>query len=482
MSIFSGMKNFLFGGAPAPVAPHHQTGGLKVNAGTPRLSAKIQAGNLQMIGLQDIRETLGDDWPKSRDTINRIVDGVIRKHLSPGDVHYHLDNDEYLVLFVQLSHAQARNRAAAIAAEAERLILGEMPDHDLRVASTVAEIDRDFVTSKVGSLNDLLTHVKSVGKSGPAATAAAAGNRGDILLFGDEDDVPGDAGAPAYEPARSSPAMGAGPDLTDLDQSLDCLFQKKTSATYLKECQAAFYPNFSTKRRNFAFYTVHVTHTPTGRIADTSDPMLDDPDELAFLLDRYRLTTALLGLHRMVTGGHKGLISVPVSLATLATARTRNIYLNRFKDLPAGLFRSLCLIITDIPDGTPPSRIADTMNYIQRYCSVRVLEIAPDPRLIDLYASTGCHAFATTLPTAIGDPAIRLQALTAFAKRTAWHKMESVLWNVAAPDDIGLGTTAGFSFLVGDAVAPLIATPGHRQALRADHIPQRAMAAPSKVA
>lgn len=480
MSIFSEMKSFLFGAEKAAGNAHHHTGSMKVIAGTPRLSAKIQAGNLQMIGLQDIRDALGDDWPQHRETINRIVDGVIRKNLGPGDVHYHLDNDEYLVLFVQLNHAQARNRAAAIATEAERLILGEMPDHDIRLASTVAEIDRDFVTSKVGSMDELLAHVKSAGRSGPAASASDA--HGDVLLFGDEE--PGMEYGHQEEPSlpRPAPMMGAGPDLADLDQSLDCLFQKKTSAAFLKECQAAFYPNFSTKRRNFAFYTVYVTHTPTGKAADNSDPMLEDPDELSFLLDRYRLTTALLGLHRMVTGGHKGLISIPVSFATLATARTRNIYLSRFKDLPAGLFRSLCLIITDIPDGTPASRISDAMNYIQRYCSIRVLQIAPDVRLIDLYAATGCHCFATELPASMTDSSVRLQALSAFAKRAAWHKMESVLWNVASADDINLGTMAGFSFLVGDAVAPQIVTPGHRQALRADHIPQRAVAAPAKVA
>jgi len=478
MSAFSKMKSFLFGAEDTvPLPQHHGHGHLKVVAGTAKLSAKIQAGNLQMIGLQDIREALGDDWAPRRDTINRIVDGVIRKRLDAGDKHFHLDNDEYLVLFLHLNHAQAKAKAAAIAEEAERLILGEVPDHDIRIASSVAQIDRDFVTSKVGSLNDLVNHVKAASQ----AETATAASRGDVLLFGDEpvDDAEGcDFVLPAM-PAVRTPVLGAGPDLADLDQSLDSLFQKKTSAAFLKECQAAFYPNFSTRRRSFSFYTVHVTHTPTGRSADASDPMLEDPDELEFLLDRYRLTTALLGLHRMVTGGHKGLISIPVSFATLATARTRNVYLNRFKDLPAGLFRSLCITITNIPEGTPASRIADAINYIQRFCASRILQIAPDVRLIDLYAGTGCQGFVTGLPTGMTDPALQLQTLSAFAKRTAWHKMESILWNVTAPNEISLGTAAGFSFLVGDAVAPMLATPGHRQALRADHIPQRAVAAPA---
>lgn len=473
MSVFNRMKSFLFSDDAAEAPAPRRTAGtphLRVVAGAAPLPRKIQAGNLQMIGLQAVRDALGGDWSKRRETIHSIVEGVIRERLDAGDTHYHLENDDYLVLFLQLNHAQAKAKAAAIAQDAERLILGELPEHSIRIASTVAEVDSSFLASKVNSMDELLQHVKS----GGTETTGAATASGDVLMFGDEPVHDGFAETAQQRPA---PMLGAGPDLTDLDQSLDMLFQKKKSASFLKECQASFYPNFSIKRRAFSFYTVHVTHMPTGRTADASDPMLEDPDELEFLLDRYRLTTALLGLHRMVTGGHKGFITIPVSFATLATSRTRNIYLERFKDLPAGLFRSLSIVMTNIPNGTPGSRIADAFNYIQRYSAVRTLNLAPDPRLIDLYAQTGCHAFSTSLPTEIADPTARFQALSAFAKRAAWHKMESILWNVTDATGLELGVNAGFGFLCGDAVAPQIATPGHRQALRADHIPQRMVVA-----
>lgn len=473
MSAIQWMKDF-FAGEDKPARPQsNREASLKVVAGTQKLNSKLQAGNLQMIDLQNIREALGEEWLQRRDAIHRIMDGVIRRRLEIGDMHYRLDNDEYLVLFVQLSHMQAKTKAAQIAREAEQLILGELPDHDIRISSKVAEVDREFMSSKIDSLKDLVSHVKNSGQSADAASA-----QGEVTLFDDEPT----SGFFDLEPATPSrPVMiGAGPDLTDLDQSLDSLFQKKSSAAYLKECQASFYPNFSTRRRTFPIYTVHVMHVPTGRSADASDPMLENPEELDFLLDRYRLTTALLGLHRMVTGGHKGLITIPVSFATLATARTRNIYLGRFKDLPAGLFRNLCIAITNIPEGTPASRVADAFNYIQRFCSSRILHIAPDPKLVDLYAATGCHGFVTMLPPGLTDPGQKLQVLGAFAKRVAWYKQESALYDVSSTDDLNIGAAAGFNFLIGDAVAPQLMTPGVRQNLRADHIPQRAAPAPAK--
>ncbi|WP_341913320.1 hypothetical protein [Ferrovibrio terrae] len=429
------------------------------------LPPRLQASNLQVVGLQAIRDTLADQWQERRDKINQIVDSAIRRRLEPGDAHFHLDNDDYLVLFLHLTHAQAKAKAAMIADELRRLILGEVPGADIHVTSRVAEIDRDFVTSKIDSIHELVDHVQQTGQS----------SQGDVMLFDDDPGEPFEDFSQAVAPQAAVPVTGAGPDLADLDQSLTALFQKKKSASFLKECQAAFYPNFSTRRRAFSFYTVAVSHVPTGRPADSSDPMLEDPEELEFLLDRYRLTTALLGMHRMVTGGHQGVIIIPVSFQTLATSKNRGLYLSRFRDLPRGLFRSLCITLCNIPPGTPASRVADAMNYLQPFCASRLIKIPADPKLIDLYAGSGVHGFETSLPVEAADSGTQNALLANFAKRAAWHKLESLLSNIGTPDDLRTGSQVGFNFLIGDAVAPLIATPGHRQALRADHIPQRSV-------
>jgi hypothetical protein len=443
------------------VAPPQHAGMQQSSKGG--LATRLQASNLQVVGLQPIREALAEQWTERRDRINQIVDSVIRRRLDPGDAHFHLDNDDYLVLFVHLSHAQAKAKAALIADEVRRLILGELPGADIEVTSRVAEIDRDFVNSKIGSIHELVDHVRQAGQS----------VHGDVMLFEDDPDQAFEAFNQPAAPAAAVPVTGAGPDLADLDQSLNALFVKKKSASFLKECQAAFYPNFSTRRRSFSFYTVAVTHVPSGRPADASDPMLEDPEELEFLLDRYRLTTALLGLHRMVTGGHQGVIIIPVSFQTLATSKNRGLYLSRFRDLPRGLFRSLCISLGNIPAGTPASRVADAMNYIQPFCASRLIKLTADPKLIDLYSGSGAHGFETTLPIEAPDTGTRNALLANFAKRAAWYKLESLLSNITTNEELNAGNNAGFSFLIGDAVAPMIATPGHRQALRGDHIPQR---------
>lgn len=426
------------------------------------LPKKIQAGNIQMIDLEHVRAGLGSRWPVHRDAVHRQVDAVLRHWLEADDLQYRLDDTRYLILFVNLDEAQATAKAEAIAHEVRKRMLDELPaGSDPYVESNVAPVDRDFI-QRVDTLDDLIAHVKAVG-------AAACGG---AEFFTIDDDA--DVTAPV-----AAPLTGAGPDMTDLDMSLTGLFQKKSAASYLKECQASFLPSFSTRRRSFSVYPIEVMHTPTGMRASTDDPLIDAPEELEFMLDRYRLVTALLGLHRMMTSGQHGIISVPVTFSTLAVARTRNTYIARLKNLPAGLFRLLALTITNIPDGTPASRIADTINYIAPFCASRILRLSVDSRLIDLYADTGCHGFEVEMPTEIASFAKLAQALSAFARRAAWHKKESILSNVSSRDELAIGVAADFSFLSGNAIAPMLETPGLRGGLTSDHIPPRTTAAPA---
>src|SRR3546814_17991829 len=66
------------------------------------------------------------------------------------------------------------------------------------------------------------------------------------------------------------------------------------------------------------------------------DPFAPDPEELRLHLDRYALLSAALGLQRMVGNSIKGLIVIPVHYEILVPAKTRNVYLQRLHEIPAG--------------------------------------------------------------------------------------------------------------------------------------------------
>src|SRR3546814_18010582 len=79
------------------------------------------------------------------------------------------------------------------------------------------------------------------GRAGGSEETEAGGDS--ITLFTDASET-------TPQTAKPATAVGAGPDMADLDQSLAGLFQKKTNAAFLKECTAGFYPAYSVKRRS----------------------------------------------------------------------------------------------------------------------------------------------------------------------------------------------------------------------------------------
>jgi hypothetical protein len=457
-SLLDSLGDFFFGedeaARPAPTAAGKSA---SINAKSPIATGKIPAGTMQLIGLQNVREILGARWPQRIEHIHSLIEAIFRRRLDPADVHYKVDDENYLILFTRLGRQEAAFKAKVIADEIQKLVAGDMPEQqDLIVTSNVTDVDRSLVIEKIDSLKDLVEYVRS--------HTAPANKESGVTFFDD-------SGAPQADELKPHAAVGAGPDLADLDQSLVGLFQKKTTATFLKECRAGFYPAYSLRRRGFTAFDAVAIHTPSNQSADqVNDPFLDRPEELPFYLDRYILTTGLLGLHRMLTGGHRGVVMISVSFDTLAMSKLRDIYFARLKEVPGGLTKFIGIIVRNIPVGTPASRIAEVMAYIQPFCGTRILRIAPDFKLIDLYANSGGHGFATWLPADEQDGGKTFQTMSTFAKRAALHRQECIITDLETSDDVSTAIAVGCTYVTGPAVAPLIYTPGVVEGLTATHI------------
>lgn len=409
------------------------------------LPSKMQAGTLQLVGLSYIREALGADWEPRRERIHAIVESAFRRYLEPTDAYYRIDDEQFLVLFTKLPHAQAQAKADAISREVQQLVLGEVPDgHQITVTSRVAEVDRKLLMEKVSSLGELLDYVKT------GALAAAGGE--DVTFF---EPVGGDDAPPA--PPAAPPLTGAGPDMADLDQSLGNLFQTTSAAAYLKECSACFEPVFDVKRKAFTCFQVKILHQGMPPLSEDL-LLIDDADGLRFNLDRYALLTGALGLQQMLAQNIRGMIVMPVHFTTLIEARTRNVYLKRLREVPPSFRNYIGFTIVGTAPGTPALRVADLLSYLQPLSRMQDLQLPADPKAVDFYAAAGVHSVsASAAISADGDdeatPQRQALDLAGFARRARAHKMDAVLLDLDDRDMVRLGAAAGFTLLAGRAVA-----------------------------
>ena len=106
------------------------------------------AGKLQMLGISEIRERLGDRWAKSREQIMSTIDRMIKNEMGAGDVVFEVDELAYIILFSGRTSAESRLICAKIAQDVCRKLFGE--DEDVvRVRSLTCDMNGDVLVQDV---------------------------------------------------------------------------------------------------------------------------------------------------------------------------------------------------------------------------------------------------------------------------------------------------------------------------------------------
>jgi hypothetical protein len=100
-----------------------------VRAGNERLAATpppatVLVGRLTLMGLSEIREELGSRWEALSEKVHLVAQQVVAKHLVRGDVFEPHGEDGYVMLFANLSAADARFKCHVIRSEIAQRLLG----------------------------------------------------------------------------------------------------------------------------------------------------------------------------------------------------------------------------------------------------------------------------------------------------------------------------------------------------------------------
>ncbi len=102
---------------------------------------QLVAGKLQLVGLDEVKQALGDKWPAIADKAFTTAERVIEKHMRPGDIFRRSQEDGYLVLFANLTETEAQFKARAIADEIKERLTGADPALvDAQVSSVAKEV------------------------------------------------------------------------------------------------------------------------------------------------------------------------------------------------------------------------------------------------------------------------------------------------------------------------------------------------------
>lgn len=274
----------------------------------------ISAGVVQILGIDQIKADLGKRWPEVQDRASRIVEKVIRQHLSDEDLYHHQEPDNYVLCFKHLDQMAAEAETRQIVAEIEEQLLASVPEYaSASVQHTVSEIDCELVL--------------------------------------ESDDGP----------------------LAAISQQLAAIRNEVNDAVqrarkYLKSnAEVCYRPVWTCKTGFVESYIARLDRRSGNDLLEYLQ-LVSDATTLAELtaeIDGVVLGRAVAALHQSLQAGCAPTVTLPVNYHTLNSANARESYLDLCRSIPEGYRKHLTFEITAVPETAPETRLLEIIQAIR---------------------------------------------------------------------------------------------------------------------
>ena len=299
----------------------------------------LVAGAVRLLGIDEIKRALGDNWPTLATTAMRLTEQVISRHLGPLDTYEQYNNEAFVLTFATGGKLAAEKTTRAIVREITERLAHEAPSARLRVDHTVAELDWSVIED--------------------------AERRGSSIS-----DAIADRLSKVREEARNATVAWR--------QQL------------LENTTVRFGQVWNPRTHIIAIYRV-MLDAETGKQALERIGALANTDELRlamFDLDCLLLGRAIEALHCLLSSGGKAQLLIPVNFHTLNDKLSRERYLKLCRDVPDGYKKFILFQAHGVVPGTPTSRITEVANTLKAHAHGVVVEVtAQAPMLQDLAAT-----------------------------------------------------------------------------------------------
>ena len=269
----------------------------------------LLAGNVEMLGLENLKEKFGSNWSKVRGKVHLLTETIIKQIITPNDVYVLANAEQFIVLFGKCDKETANKKAQQIAKEVNRRLHGSSADsgfHGVTVKSMVFEIPREEP--------EKLTDVK-------ALTATVEEARQEKQAQETE----------AFEQARD-------------------------------KIKLLYWPVTNIRKRLVSMYRAELS-VPEGMMPEVAS----ETGALECAMDIAALQLALAMMKDMPRA--KPLLLLPLHMSSLTSKQFREAVLSELKLLPEWAERRLILLIMGLDDDVPQTVLHNTFGYIAPFCA-----------------------------------------------------------------------------------------------------------------
>lgn len=372
-----------------------------------------QAGSIHMLGLDSIRDRMGDRWTQVVDRVHQLAEKLLTTHLSPQDAWFRHGDETYVVIFAHLGPDRARLVCAKVVEELQRLLLG-----DVDTASIIVHT----------ALHDM----------------------GSDTMF-----VPTNLDQMLEAAARKAPA-------TILPTLLDTATRRTLGTDMAGPLRIRYRPVWDVRQQVLSVYKARCCRDRPGRGPLLDYECLDDPtDGQAILeLDMRVANEAVDVALELYDNRFRFFLSLPVHVESLAVLDRRHRLVRTLSAIPAHLRPFMTYHLYGVPPGMPSGRLLELVSAVIPFGRTVLMEM--EMQIADLAAASaaGVRVACVTLPAGANVERWR-QDLTRFGAGTTRHHLRAAVEgvdNLALED---LCEEAGIGFLSGDLIGDWVDVPEH---------------------
>ncbi|WP_127144380.1 hypothetical protein [Pelagibacterium montanilacus] len=293
----------------------------------------VVAGSIEVVGLDDIRQTLGPRWDAVASRALAIAAEVIAERISEDDFSRDFGDGRFAICFGNCTKPEAEAQARVISNAIKARLIDSMPDETARISVSrfVAEVEPGALDAETGDLTDLL--MAQMARMNVEAKQAAHAFRRNMLkefkvLF--------------------APMWSARDERTHINR---CVLDLSLGCSTLAQFRA-----------------------------------IADPDQMTATLsdiDRLVLTRVIEAFHANYKATMGATLLVPVSYNTLKDPEGSADYLQLLSAVPPLYLNALALEVTSLPATLPGARLASLLDMLGAFTTKVAVEINGRGDLLD---------------------------------------------------------------------------------------------------
>ncbi|MDR3516052.1 MAG: PAS domain-containing protein [Azospirillaceae bacterium] len=291
----------------------------------------LVAGSLKLIGLNDIRESLGARWDQVADQVRETATRIVESSLDPDDNFSLNGEDNFVICFYELTEQEAVIKAGAIAREIKATLARDLGlATEPRIAANASKIS--FSNADMQSGVNVLDMI--LGKLEEARKALEASY----------DDV--------IREAMENAEIEIGPVVTRAGERAPMV-----QAMLVRDVRAKL---------------------DEVRIARGED------EAMIAEIDLLLLGSTARHLYKTIATGKPPVFIVPLAFSTLAARRTGTKAITLCRSLSAAVRQHLIFDLVEVPADIAPMRMEEVVGQLKPFCRAVMLRPArPESRLVD---------------------------------------------------------------------------------------------------